>query len=215
MTNTSQTDRKLKLRKALYQAAEQALVHDGWSVERVSGTGKSSIRRIRRGSKCLLVSIRTTQDQWIAFPRLDEHDRFGTLPDVDAVVAASVDDRWTPRKALVHLLDGEEMRERFHRAVTARKAAGHALPIGRGVWISLYEEERESPVNRVGAGAGLATPPIARIPLSNIEGEQDTQLETSERAPIATEHLTIPEAKRRLAASFGVEPDNVKIMIEG
>jgi hypothetical protein len=210
MTDVSQNRAKVDLRHQLKKAAEQALRQEGWSVEKVSGSGKSSLRRITRGSASKVVSIRTTQDTWIAFPRIDEQDNFGTLPEVDAVVASSVNDRDDPQVALVHLLDGEEMRARFNRAVKARKSAGYNLPIGRGIWIALYEEEQESPANKVGAGAGLANPPIARIPLN-----ENKNLALPQKPTMATEAMTIPEAKRRLAAAFGVEPSNVKITIEG
>ena len=61
-----------------------------------------------------------------------------TLSEVDAVVAVSVDDYYNPRFAQVHMIDGNEMRERFDRACAARLKAGHAIPLGRGVWVSLY-----------------------------------------------------------------------------
>lgn len=155
MTNVSQNSAKMDIRHQLTRVAEQALSEDGWGVERISGSGKSSLRRIIRGSNSKVVSIRTTQDRWIAFPRIDEQDNFGTLPDVDAVVASSVNDPDNPEEAWVHLLDGEDMRARFSRAVQARKAAGYALPIGRGIWISLYDEEQETPVTKVGAGGAM------------------------------------------------------------
>lgn len=209
MTNVSHNDRKTGIRRLLQRAAEDALRGQGWTVERMPGTGKSSLRRITRGDESMVVSIRTTQDTWIAFPRIDEQDNFGTLPMVDAVVASSVDDRENPREVRVHLLDGDDMRARFSRALQARKAAGYALPLGRGVWISLYDEERQDPPNKVGAGAGRANLPIARVPLDGADCLASTPAPKS-----VDEALTIPEAKRRLAAAFGVEPSNVKITIE-
>lgn len=214
MTNVSQNERKIHIRNQLQQAAVHALEQDGWSVERMSGTGKSSLRRITKNDQSKVVSIRTTQDQWIAFPRVNERDEFGTLPDVDAVVASSVDDPHEPKNALVHLLDGDEMRDRFARAVKARKDAGNVLPLGRGVWISLYDREQPEPTNRVGAGAGRQTPPIARLPLEKLGGNGMAQkVCVDEQEEIG--HLTIPEAKRLLAESFGVDPSNIRITIEG
>ncbi|MBK1668446.1 hypothetical protein CKO28_10410 [Rhodovibrio sodomensis] len=213
MTNVSQTESKTTIRNQLQRAAVEALEQNGWTVERMPGTGKSSLRRIKKGTDARIVSIRTTQDQWIAFPRINERDEFGTLPKVDFVVASSVDDRHHPKTALVHLLDGDEMRERFARAVKARKAAGYALQVGRGIWISLYQEEATSPVTRVGAGAGRQTPPIARIPLQNV-GHQDLSSVDEVDRDDETARLTIPEAKALLAESFGVDPSNVKITIE-
>ena len=214
MTNVSQSSAKVDTRHQLKRAAEDALRQEGWEVERMSGSGKSSLRRITRGTESKVVSIRTTQDTWIAFPRIDEQDNFGTLPKVDAVVASSVDDRQSPRFALVHLLDGDEMRDRFRHAVKARKAAGYKLPLGRGIWISLYDEEQDNPPTKVGAGAGRANPPIARVPLEGTAGTTPTESPTRQPNP-SGEALPIPEAKKRLAAAFGVDPSNVKITIEG
>jgi hypothetical protein len=217
MANVSQNNDKLNLRRQLRDAAEAALTQNGWDVRKPTGTGKSSVRALKCAGKSMRVSIRTTQDQWIAFPRLQDDSGWGTLPDVDAVVAASVDDINEPKHALVHLFDGAEMRDRFQRAYDARKAAGYTQPPGRGVWIALYEPEQSELPKKVGAGAGLKHPPIARIPLdtggAGRSNSPDLPAVGTGLEPEA--RLTIPEAKRRLAVEFGVEPENVKITIEG
>lgn len=216
MTNVSQSPKKLSIRRQLRDAAEKALRENGWRVSKPTGTGKSSVRSIERDGASKLVSIRTTQDQWIAFPRRLDDSGWGTLPDVDAVVAASVNDIDNPEHALVHFFDGDEIRGRFQRAYEARKAAGYRQPPGRGVWIALYEPEQADPPTKVGAGMGLKHPPIAKIPLDHPGGGDvppDPPAAESHAEP--EPHLTIPEAKRRLAASFGVAPENVKITIEG
>jgi hypothetical protein len=133
------------------------------------------------------------------------------LKDVDAVVAVSVDDREKPRFALVHMIDGNEMRDRFDRAYKARLKAGHTIPIGRGVWLPLYIED--STASHVGGGAGLAHPAISRVPLK-LE-ELPTHIEPPEvndkdKEPL----LTLQEAKRRLAITLGVDPSNIKIIID-
>jgi len=124
---------------------------------------------LTKGRKTKLISIRTSQSTWIAFPRDEKDEKWGTLSDVDAVVAAWVDDAETPRFAQVHLIPGDEMRDRFDRAYAARKVAGHSDPARNGLWVSLYHEEAKSPANRVGAGAPEASP-IARVPLLNGSG---------------------------------------------
>ena len=217
MTNVSATPEKLAIRRGLRAAAESALGAKNYKVERVVGAGKSSLRRITKGGVSKLVSIRTTQDKWIAFPRNKKDTGFGTLEDVDYVVAASVDDQHNPRFAKIHLIPGDEARERFERAYQARKRAGYKLLKGRGVWIALYEKEQQDPVNRVGAGAGLKHPPIAELPLEPLEGPDDddeSEVEHEAHDSTAAEPpLTIAEAKRRLAESLGVPEDSVKITI--
>jgi hypothetical protein len=225
VTNVWKTPGKANLRTHLFGIGVEALQKAGWTVERVPRLGKSSVRRIRRGTDSRTVSIRTTQDTWIAFPRTDTDTGWGTLSDVDAVVAVSVDDREYPKYALVHFIEGDEMRDRFDRAYRARKGAGHSIPLGRGVWVSLYHDEAKEPVSQVGAGAGLTNPPIARVPLYAATGAASTgdaaankAVDAAETADTSsetvTEPLTIGEAKRRLAKSLGVSPSSIKITIE-
>jgi hypothetical protein len=232
MTNINTTPEKLPMRQFLRNAAINALEGDGWKVERVARSGKSSVRRITKGNVSKVVTIRTTQDKWIAFPRVKGDTAWRTLDEVDDVVAASVDDKENPRKAYVHLMDGDNIRDRFNRAYKARKDAGHSIPVGRGVWVSLYEKEQKLPVQLVGAGAGLEFKPIAEIPIDmntilnsgGADDEDDVRLDEVE-APVEREAaastsvaeapLTIAEAKRRLAATLGVDISAIKITIEG
>jgi hypothetical protein len=217
MSNASGKSEKGTLRAQLFAAAVKALEADGWTVERVRGSGKASVRRLVKGKQQEIVSIRTTQDQWIAFPRTPDDSAWATLKDVDSVVASSVDDYVTPRFALVHKIPGEEMRRRFDRAYAARKNAKHIVPVGHGVWLSLYEKDVSDPVSQVGGGIGLAYPHIARIPLSSAApaaSAQDLHIAEDSRDMKGDElPLTIAEAKRRLAISLGVDASDIKITI--
>ena len=220
MTNIFKSPDKGSMKAQLFNIAVDALEKAGWKVERVQGSGKSSVRRITKGAESKVVSIRTSQDTWIAFPRIERDKGWRTLDEVDAVVPVSVDDRQNPKFAKVHIIDGDEMRDQFNRAYAARKKAGHTIPIGRGVWVSLYLPEAKDPVSHVGAGAGLKFPPIATVPLTpeliaaieETGGADETErraIEESEEAP-----LSIAEAKRRLAKTLGVDPANIKITVE-
>jgi hypothetical protein len=216
MTNIFGNSEKLSVRSRLFTLAEEALIKDGWKVERVARSGKSSMRRISKDLLSKTVSIRTSQDTWIAFPRTPDDRAWATLSDVDYVVAASVDSRDDPRFAQVHLIPADEMRARFDRAYSARKKAGHTQPVGRGIWISLYHEESQHPVNRVGAGAGLDHPAIVRVPLKVPKFvpilESPSSFSSAEAATNEAP-LTIAEAKRRLALSLGVSESDIRITI--
>jgi hypothetical protein len=216
MTNVYATPEKVRLKTRLFAIGVEALEADGWKVQRpVPRVGKSSVRRITKGKRSLLASIRTTQDTFIAFPRTPDDQDWVTLGMVDGVVAVSVDDQLHPTVANVHLLDGDDMRRRFDRAYKARKAAGHKIPTGRGVWLSLYLPEAKDPVSQVGAGAGLATQPFARVPLEEGGSGRSESGRTAAQSGAASEPpLHIAEARRRLAATFGVAPENVRIVIE-
>ena len=176
--------------------------------------GKSSVRRITKGGESKLVSIRTTQDQWLAFPPKPEGTGWFTLDDVDVVVGVSVDANMPPKEALVHWLPAEEMRVRFDRALKARKDAGRVQPDRRGVWIPLYEREDESEnVSYVGGGAGLDHPPIARVSMKGTGAEPSAG--SDDRGDEDNESLlTIREAKRRLALTLGVSESSIKISVE-
>jgi hypothetical protein len=210
MTNVSGNAEKTSLRAELFQIAVRALEEQGWKVERIQRNGKSSVRRISKGKTSKTVSIRTTQDMWIAFPRNKADDGWATLDDVDYVVASSVDDPENPHFAQVHMIEAGEMRGRFDRAYTARRKAGHVMQDGRGIWISLYEKESNDPVSFVGAGAGLAHPAIAREPLTAVNSGEGSDAEDVE---LGDRPLTIAEAKRLLALSLGVNEADIKITI--
>jgi hypothetical protein len=227
MTNVSGTPKKRSNKRGLFAFAIQTLEKEGWTVSRVPRGGKASLRLITRGKDSHKVSIRTSQDTWIAFPR----DRTGkdgwvTLDDVDFVIAASVNDKVNPTEARIHMIPGDEARDRFNRAYQARKAAQHSIPAGRGIWVSLYDKDAPDPVSHVGAGAGLAHKAIGVLDLTKfslpsgvVDGDADDEVEddgpVAAAAPGGSEApLSIPEAKRRLAATLGVPESAIKISIE-
>jgi hypothetical protein len=214
MTNIFEGPEKASMKNHLFDIAVGALERDGWKVERVQGSGKSSVRRITKGPISKVVSIRTSQDTWIAFPRTEKDKGWRTLDEVAAVVAVSVDDRHNPKFAKVHVIDGDEMRDRFNRAYAARKKAGHTIPIGRGVWVSMYLPESQNPVSHVGAGAGLKFPAIATVPLNASLVEVHEAVSESESQGDEEPPLTIADAKRRLARTLGVDPASIKITVE-
>jgi hypothetical protein len=221
MTNVVKTPEKKWLRTKLVRAGLETLEKEGWTVAKVSGAGKGRVRRISKGNVTKLAAIRTTQDTWIAFPRNEDDTAWVTLSDVDVVVAISVDDPEHPQFAKVHFLDAGDLRSRFDRAYQARRDAGHSIPIGRGVWLSLYDDEGTSPVQRVGAGAGNIQPPKALVPLG--DPGPSSPKPPSGGGPAAPDAdgasddggpLTIAQAKIRLARTLGVDPSSIKITVE-
>ena len=231
MTFDSNDSAKTATRKKLRSIAEQSLDRNGWTVTKktgplVSGARKGgSVRRITKNGESKLIAIKTSQDTWISFARTTDDTKWVTLCDVEVVVAVSVDDIENPRSAQVHMIEADEMRDRFDRAYAARRAAGHTIQPSHGVWLSLYEEEGTSPVQRVGAGAGLANPAIAVVPLDESEtpvtptkqpnSPGDYRTTQYGNSPSVDEQpLTIAQAKTKLARTFGVDPSNIKITVE-
>ena len=213
MGNIFAAPNKVSIKARLLAIGIGALESQGWKVEKIAKSGKSSLRQITRKGVTKKVTIRTTQDTTIAFPRVHGDTGWRTLDEVDLVMAVSVDDQHNPRNAKAHLIDGDEMRDRFNRTYAARKKAGHTIPEGQGVWLALYAPEAQDPPSFVGAGAGLKHPPIAVVPLEP-EAVQAVQAQAAAAVPEVELPLTIPDAKRRLAATFGVSPDNIKITVE-
>ena len=114
---------------------------------------------------------------------------------------------------MAFMVGGDEMRERFDRAYRARLDAGHSIPKGRGVWISLFVAEDPNAPSTVGGGIALGRKPLLTAELDahskvSVPDVAVPQAQTDD-AP-----LTIAEAKRRLASSLGVEPEKIKIVIE-
>lgn len=219
MTDIFKTPKKVITKYRLFEIGMEFLRKEGWKISKIQGFGKSSVRLITKGNKSLKVTIRTSQDMWIAFPRDLKDTRWTTLADVDVVLAVAVDDSDSPKFANVHWFDAAEVRERFDRAYKARKKAGHSIPLGRGIWVSLYHPEADEPVNRVGGGIGLAHPAKATVPLKPSDAADDNEPPTDaphDDIDDADDEppLTIAEAKRRLAKSLGVEPSSIKITVE-
>lgn len=209
---------KTRIRRLLVDSCIQVLKKNGWIVTKASGFGNARIHRIAKGGHSKLAAIRTTQDQWIAFPRTKDDTRWATLSDVDVVVVASVDPD-DPKFARIHMIDAHELQRRFDRAYAARIEAGHTIPIGRGVWIALYENDISEPVTLVGAGAGIANDPIAHVPLAGVDAPAVSPLAAASTTRPGTGNadegtLTIADAKRRLARTLGVDPSNIKITVE-
>ena len=214
MTNVSGTPEKVSNRRRLFELGERALESAGWRVERIQGIGKSSVRRIVKGDVQHTVSIRTTQDTWIAFPRDDDDTGWVTLDDVDYVVAVTVDDKDDPKEGMAFMVEGDEMRDRFDRAYKARLDAGHKIPVGRGVWVSMFLPEDPNAPSSVGGGIALGRDSLMTTPME-VQPEEDIE-DASTAAIVAQSEapLTIAEAKRRLASSLGVDPEKVKVVIE-
>ena len=209
---------KTRLRRILVREAMDVLGEKGWTISKARGFGKSRVRRITRNGKSKLAAIRTSQDAWIAFPRTRDDTKWATLADVDVVVVASVDPE-DSQFARIHMIDANEMRDRFDRAYAARLAAGHTIPSGRGVWVALYENDVSDPVTLVGAGAGIANKAIARVSLAEATAPAAS---VPDMAPVQRgdagngdeESLTIADAKARLARTLGVDPSSIKIIVE-
>ncbi|NKL03314.1 hypothetical protein GFM02_35105 [Rhizobium leguminosarum bv. viciae] len=227
MTNIYATPEKVQYAKRLFEIGIEYLERKGYEISRVPRAGKKSLRRVKKGKEEFNVAIRTSQDQWFAFPRDDSTGKWLGMDDVDVqrviVVALNTREEGKEKIALVHDFTASEVRDRLNKNYRARHAANPNIDISHGNWISLYNEEAREPTSFVGAGIGLAFPPFDRVPLFGVASDEVEEEDLADAdgpmlaapAPVIDEPLTIPEAKRRLALTFGVDPSAIKILVEG
>jgi hypothetical protein len=223
MTDVLKTEEKKVIRRALIAAAFSALNLEGWKVESAKGEIRGRVRRITKNGQSKLAAIRTSQDHWIAFPRTEDDSKWLTLSSVDVVIAAVVDDPTNPQSARVHMFDARDLERRFDRTLEARRKEGHQIQLGRGLWLPVYEQHGDHQVYFVGGGIGVDSPAIATVSLSDAsirKGSTPPPFDGSVKpAPTDNdddgESLTIAQAKPRLARMYGVDPANIKIIIEG
>jgi hypothetical protein len=223
MTNVYATPEKAQIRRGLLHFGLETLRAEGYAVSRSAGHGARQVYEARKGDEVLLVAVRTSQDTWFAFPRLMDDSGWLTLDDVDWVVVASVDTPHEPSEARVHWLPAADVRARFETAYRARLAAGNVVPLGRGLWLSLYDQNAPSPVSHVGGGFGLDYPAKATQALSALLDGTPTFGEAL--APEGPVDPTLDEetdgtgfdllvAKQRIARALNVPVEAVKITIE-
>lgn len=234
MATDKKPSKRIELRDKLRAAAMQTLKTEGWRVVPSDDTRKPSMWRIEREGESHPITIRTSRDHTIAFPRTKGDDGWLTLDDVDFVIAATVDDPDDPTEAWIHMLPADEMRKRFDRALAVRKASGHGVKkTGRGLFLPLY---RRDTGNWTVAGGGFgrddAHPAIAKIPLDSV-----SLTDESTNPPAAAPATVTPpppkggaskdgaasssggepvfvRAKRMIATELGVSESAIRIIIE-
>lgn len=210
----------LKIKQNLFQVGVSALAANGWTIERIRGFGKSSVRRLSKGDTTFIASIRTSQNCRLGFHRrnaeLGEMDQNGwaTLGEVDQVVVVTFDDPDNPKAVRVYLfsqLETEDLRERFDRVYHARRDAKQPLSKTHLTWIALFGEPNPKVPTLAGDGPCENKTPIYQVSYADFIADfnPESQIPSS-----AEEPLSIAEAKRRLALSYDVDPANVKITIE-
>ncbi|WP_420967904.1 hypothetical protein [Bradyrhizobium sp. B120] len=208
----------------MVQAAKRGAEAEGYTLDRVPGRGLSNIWNITKDGKTQKASIRTTRDRWFAFPPLENGAKWKTLDEVEVVIVAAVDDRDEPENVEVYIFPAAEVRKRFDAAFASRTGAGQTVRTNFGMWVSLDHDARNIPAS---AGSGIidkykavavfpipdllaGAEPAAAAALEEVEADTVEDMGALDNDP----PLTIAEAKRRLALTFGVTPANIKITVE-
>lgn len=212
--------------RLMVEAAKRGAMADGYALDRVPGRGLSNVWMVTKDGTSQKASIRTTRDRWIAFPPLENGKKWKTLDQVDLVIVATVDDREDPRNVEVYIFPAAEVRKRFDASYAARVAAGQTMRNNFGMWVALDPKKRNSPAD-IGSGIVDHYKPVAVIPIANLledalaggtSDEEVAEAAFADGVPVEEidndPPLTIPEAKRRLALTLGLKPENIKITVE-
>lgn len=226
MTNVLEGSSETIKWRLMVEGAKRGAGADGYTLDRVPGRGLSNVWVITKNGKSQKASIRTTRDRWFAFPPLENGKKWKTLDEVDVVVVATVDDRHDPKNVEVYIFPAAEVRKRFDASYAARVAAGQTMRNNFGMWVALDQKKRNSPAD-VGSGIVDLYKPVTIIPVADLladvqasaaSGEEASEAGSSEEAsPEEIDNdppLTIQEAKRRLALTLGLKPENIKITVE-
>lgn len=200
--------------KMLRGAAVTALMKRGYEVESFTGRGRppGTFLKLTKGGKESICTVRSTRDRWIAFHRREDGG-WDTLDKADFVAIAAVDDRQTPTKMEIYLLEQAPVMKAFDAAFEARTNAGHIIKENTP-WVGLDAPKNQS-VTAVGSGlADQALWCEVIDPASEVAREE---MVAEPEAPKAEKPvtLTIAEAKKGLAAHYGVATDSIEIIIRG
>ena len=159
-----------------------------------------------------MACIRTSQNGTIGFQR-DKDGGWVTLTNAQVVVVVSLD-IVNPDYVKVHFFEARDVEEQFNRRYQARKDANHKLNEKHAIWLELYCPDNDDLPSHVGNGIGLNPETvIARESLKGISVRYQPTIELVDEVALE-EPLTIAEAKKRLALTFGVSVDAIKITVE-
>lgn len=203
-------------------AAKKAMESKGYLLDRVPGRGLSNMWKVTKNGDAKVVSIRTTQDRWIAFPPLEDGSKWKTLDDVARVVVATVDSKEQPNAIEVYDFPAGDVRNRFDAAYAARIGNGQTVKNNFGMWVGLDHDDRGI-ASSVGSGIVDHYEPIARFSIDDLRAENTSESEPADNDVLESMpddgsgdgQSTIAEvmawARERVAQLAGVKLDAVKL----
>ncbi len=198
------------LRAAAIEAAEAA----GFNVSRQTGVGRGPNQRLvlERDGETLTAALRTSRDQWVAFPP-DGEGGWRTLDDVDAVLLSIVDQPQDEdaTSATVWLVPAEVARPRFDAMADIMSERGSELRPGMGVWV---HAKRLDDDHRYAAGSGMVEgiEPLAESVA--IEPGAQPELDPADERE-AFDASPVDAAIATLADELGIDPARISISISG
>jgi hypothetical protein len=198
--------------KQLREAVTATLEGRGYAVRPIVGRGQpvGVLLELTKGGQRQTCVVKTTRDRDIGFVWDKEKRRWATLASADLVAIGSVDDKNTPTKIEVYLLEATAVRDDFNKTLKARITAGHAIE-DVTVWLPIDRRNSTAP-SYVGSGFKEKA-----LWSAVIDPALDTEepLQAAEAPPLPSLRLSMAEAKPALAAYYGVSPEAVEITIRG
>jgi hypothetical protein len=194
----------------LRKAARAAIERKGAHAQSIIGRGRPENTYFKlTGAYVGDCAVRTAKFGWFAFPWMQDH--WGTLRDCDYVLVATADDEDRPSAIDVHFFDAKTLTSAFDKARESKLSAGLKVSDWTGLWIALHDDP-DAP-QRSGA-AKLASWSL-RIDLSDQPEPVAESANAGPSEPPAGLNLTIADAKKALAAHYGVDPSAIEIVIRG
>jgi hypothetical protein len=166
----------------------------------------------KKNGQNIRVGIKTAADRWVGVPR-QPNGEWGLLSSVDLVFVVTVDVFQAPSEVEIYEFDPAAIIEKAKKVYATAAANGQT-----GLqWIPLDHHDGRSSTSMSAGPLGQVG---KKIVVQKIEWIGDA-VSASEEVANADEvfssvgGLTITEAKRRLALTFGVTPDAIDITIRG
>ncbi len=200
-------------RKFMTKCVIEAYENEGYSMKKIPGRGLSNTWHVEKDGKQQKLSIRTTQDQWFAFPK--SKDGWKTLDDVDLVAVASIDNIEKPQNILVYKFNADEVRNCFNASRDARLNAGMIVKDDYGMWVGLNKFSSQDFPQGVGSGLGEKYPPTSfKIPTSNLaNSEENTETDFSLLSSKNSVENIVEIARKDISALIGIPKDKITLEV--
>ena len=190
----------------LRASARQAIESKGCAAASLIGRGRPENAFLRlSGAYEGDCAVRTAKHGWFAFPWNEDH--WGTLRESKFAMVVSFDDDDAPTATSVHFFQADRLLKAFDVARQARLKRGLKVSNNTGMWVALHAHP-SLPDND---NFEILADWVVRAPLTRKQPQASAAPDSASNP----RGLSIAEAKMRLAAYYGVDPQTIEIVIRG
>lgn len=198
----------------LSDVAMKAMRADGWTITKAPGHGRANVWNISKKGKDGRVSIRTTQNRWIAYQPQDGGKHWKTLDAVDfvCVSAFSYDESSdSPTGVDVHLIEANVIRDVFNQNHSARISEDHTVTDNFGMWVCIDKCEGTQAAH-TGSGFATAKNLIASYQLDGSDDAPETDGHADRPAPLRPSVSDILEnARTEISRITGIPVEGISL----